>query len=178
MEIRDLTKEKDPQVFVPKLKNICADCGIAVVFVKPFSKVSAYGASCWLNPEKAFIQLSLRGKTADSLWFTIFHELGHILNHSKKELFIEIDDKCSSKSLEEQEADEFASETLIPKLRFNQWVKENSHKLSANNLSEFARELNVAAGILVGKLQYMGYVKYSEFSDLKFKYDWREANYA
>ena len=176
-KIRDLTKEKDPLIFVPKLKNICADCGIAVVFVKPFPKVSAYGASCWLTPEKALIQLSLRGKTADSLWFTIFHELGHILNHSKKELFIEIDDKCSSKSLEEQEADEFASETLIPKLRFNQWIKKNSNKLSADNLSEFARELNIAVGILVGKLQYMGYVKYSEFSDLKFKYDWHEANY-
>lgn len=76
-KIRELTKEKNPQSFLPKLQNICADCGVAVVFIKPFSKVPVYGASCWLNSEKPLIKLSLRGKNADSMWFTVFHELGH-----------------------------------------------------------------------------------------------------
>lgn len=173
-KIRELTKEKNPQSFLPKLQNICADCGVAVVFVKPFPKVPVYGASCWLNSEKALIQLSVRGKNADSMWFTIFHELGHILKHSKKELFVEIEDKCSHKPPEEQEADEFASETLIPKSHLNQWLKHNSNNLKRENLSKFSQELDIDVGILVGRLQHMKHLKYSEFNNLKSKYDWDE----
>ena len=172
-KIRELTIEENPQLFNAKLTNICAECGIAIVFVKPFSKVPVYGASCWLNPDKALVQLSLRGKTADILWFTIFHEIGHIIKHSKKEIFIEIDDKSVNKSPEEQEADEYAAETLIPSSRLNEWLKKNK-KLSTVIISDFARELNVAPGILVGRLQYMKHIRYSNFNGLKLRYDWCE----
>lgn len=170
-EIRRLSTEKHPQVFIPKLMDICASCGIAVVFVKPFPKVPVYGASCWLNPEKALVELSLRGKTADILWFTIFHEIGHIIKHSKKEFFIELDDKSKNKSPEELEADEYAAETLIPSLRLNEWLSKNK-KLNATIITDFAKDLNIAPGILVGRLQYMKCVRYSDFNQLKFRYDW------
>lgn len=170
-KIRALTIERDPNVFIPKLKNICSDCGIAIVFVKPFPKVPVYGASCWLNPEKALVQLSLRGKTADTLWFTIFHEIGHIVRHSKKEIFIEIDDKSVKKSQEELEADEYAAETLISSSRLNRWLNENN-QLSTALISNFAKKLNVAPGILVGRLQHMKRVRYSDYNGLKFRYDW------
>jgi HTH-type transcriptional regulator / antitoxin HigA len=158
-------------VFIPKLSNICADCGIAVVFVKPFAKVPVYGASCWLHPEKALVQLSLRGKTADILWFTIFHEIGHIIKHSKKEFFIEIDDKSINKSPEELEADDYAAETLIPSAQLKEWLKKND-KLNAATISDFAKEQNIAPGILVGRLQHMNRIKYSDFNGLKFRYNW------
>jgi Zn-dependent peptidase ImmA (M78 family) len=141
--------------------------------VKPFPKVPVYGASFWLNPEKALVQLSLRGKTADILWFTIFHEIGHIIKHSKKEFFVEIDDKSIEKSEEELEADEYAAETLISSSRLNEWIK-NTPKISTTVISDFANELNVAPGILVGRLQHMRLIKYSDFNNLKFIYDWCE----
>lgn len=175
-KIRELTKEKNPQIFIPKLTNICADCGIAVVFVKPFPKVPVYGASCWLNSEKALIQLSLRGKTADILWFTIFHEIGHIDKHSKKEFFIEIDKKSVNKPPEELEADKYAAETLVPSSRLNEWLKKKGSKLNAAVITDFAKELEVASGILVGRLQHMNQIRYSDFNGLKFRYDWREKN--
>lgn len=171
-KMRQLTLEEDPNVFIPKLQNICADCGIAIVFVRPFPKVPVYGASCWLNPDKALVQLSLRGKTADILWFTIFHEIGHIIKHSKKELFIEIDDKLESKSLEEIEADEYASETLIPSSYLNKWLDEN-RQISTNAISAFSKMLNIAPGIIVGRLQYLTRVKYSAYNKLKIRYDWQ-----
>lgn len=169
--IRELTLEKDPQVFIPKLQAVCSECGIAIVFVEPFPKVGVYGASCWPSPEKALIQLSGRGKTADILWFTIFHEIGHIIKHSKKEIFIEIDDKSLEKSQEEQEADEYAAETLIPSSRLNEWLK-NNNQLNAAVISHFAKVLNIAPGIVVGRLQHMKYVKFSEYNQLKIRYDW------
>ncbi|CZG59367.1 TPA: helix-turn-helix domain-containing protein [Legionella pneumophila] len=172
-QIKSLTLEKDPSVFIPKLQNICAACGIAIVFIQPFPKVPAYGASCWLSPNKASIQLSLRGKTADILWFTIFHELGHIIKHSKKELFIEIDDKCKSKSPEEIEADEYANETLIPQSCLQKWLSKNE-SLTTNAIIEFSKELNIAPGIIVGRLQYLGKIKYSEHTQLKIRYEWQD----
>ena len=170
-KIRELTLEHDPQIFIPKLTKICAECGIAIVFVEPFPKVPVYGASCWLNPEKALIQLSGRGKTADTLWFTIFHEIGHIIKHSKKEIFIEIDDKSVKKSQEESEADEYATETLIASSRLNEWLKKNS-QLNTELISDFAKELNIAPGILVVRLQHMKRVRYSDYNGFKFRYDW------
>jgi HTH-type transcriptional regulator / antitoxin HigA len=176
--IRELTLKEDPQIFIPKLVDICAGYGIAIVFVEPFPKVAVYGASCWINPEKALIQLSGRGKTTDILWFTIFHEIGHIIKHSKKEIFIEIDDKSMKKSQEELEADEYAAETLISSSRLNEWLKKNN-QLNAAVISNFATELNIAPGILVGRLQYMRRVKYSDYNGLKFRYDWcaKESNH-
>lgn len=169
-KIRALTTERDPAICIPELRKICAECGVAVVLVKPFPKVPVYGASCWLNPEKALIQLSVRGKTADNLWFTIFHELGHILYHSKKELFVEIKGKRSEQSREEHEADSFSAETLIPKRQLDQWLSE-SHEINPKTVIEFSSEIGVAPGILVGRLQHDRKIPFSSLNDLKFWYE-------
>lgn len=171
--IRELTLEKDPNVFIPKLTSICADCGIAVVFVKPFLNVPAYGASCWLTPNKALVQLSVRSKTSDSLWFTFFHEIGHILKHSKKEIFVEIDNKSEERSKEESEADEYAAEMLIPSVRLNAWLRSNG-KLTKDGIFAFAEELGIAPGILVGRLQHIQKIRYSELNSLKYRYKWND----
>ncbi|MBL8419274.1 MAG: hypothetical protein JNK92_01440, partial [Dechloromonas sp.] len=52
-------------------------------------KTEVSGATRWLSPDKALIQLSLRYKSDDQLWFSFFHEVGHLLLHGKKEVFIE-----------------------------------------------------------------------------------------
>lgn len=170
-KIRQLTLEQEPDIFIPQLQKICSTCGVAVVFVQPFLNVPVYGASYWLSPDKALIQLSLRGKTADILWFTIFHELGHIIKHSKKEFFIEIDDKSESKSPDEIEADQYASEMLVPLAFLNRWLNE-SNKLNKESVFTFSKKLGIAPGILVGRLQYMKRIPYSAFNDLKIRYNW------
>ena len=81
-KVRGLTVEP-PEVFVPAMQKLCADAGVAVVFVPSIPKTGVSGATRWLNKDKAIIQLSLRYKTDDHLWFTFFHEAGHILLHGK-----------------------------------------------------------------------------------------------
>ncbi len=85
-QIRGLTRET-PEVFVPELKNLCASAGVAVVFVPELPKTGVYGATKWLA-HMAVIQLSLRYKSNDHLWFAFLHEAGHILKHGRKEIFI------------------------------------------------------------------------------------------
>lgn len=171
-KIRALTKERDPNVFIPKLTELCAECGVAVVFVQPFVGVPVYGSSSWLNSDKALIQLSIRGKTADILWFTIFHELGHILKHSKKEMFVEIDDRSAEKTPEENEADEFAAETLIPRSRLTAWLQA-SITANTTNIQKLADDLGIAPGIIVGRLQHIKKLRFdSTLNSLKFRYQW------
>jgi hypothetical protein len=61
--------------------------------------------------------------------------------------------------------------TLISTSILNNWLK-NTSKLNTKLICDFAQEINVAPGILVGRLQYLKYIKYSEFNTVKFKYDW------
>lgn len=172
-EIRDLTNISDPNISLIKLQEICAACGVAVVFIKPLPKVPIFGVSSWLSPDKALVQLSLRLKTADILWFSIFHEIGHILKHGKKDYFVDLDSKLTEKDEKELEADKFAEETLIPSAELNSWLSKNK-EITVNSILSFSNLLGIMPGILVGRLQHKGIIAYSDFNKLKFKYDFAE----
>jgi len=149
-KIRRLSCE-DPKVFEPKMKKLCANSGVALVFVGELQGIHLSGATRWLQSDRAMIELSLRYKTDDHLWFTFFHEAGHVRLHGKKEVFI--DEIIQSVfSDEEQEADQFASNRLIPKKAYNEFIKNDDYNHS--NICEFAEALGIAPGIVVGRLQH------------------------
>jgi HTH-type transcriptional regulator / antitoxin HigA len=77
-----------PSDFATRLQEICASCGVAVVYTRNLPKASISGATRWQN-NKPIIQLSGRYKTNDHFWFTFYHEAGHILLHGKKDFFLE-----------------------------------------------------------------------------------------
>ncbi|MFA5033112.1 MAG: HigA family addiction module antitoxin [bacterium] len=146
--LKSLTKEK-PEVFQSKLIDICSSSGIAVAFVPPLKKTYVNGATRWINPDKAIIQLSLRGNRDDIFWFTFFHEIAHLVKHSKKEQFIEFEDQKSTED-KEKEADEFACETLIPEKKYLSFISKKD--TSDNAIMNFANELNISASIVAGRL--------------------------
>jgi HTH-type transcriptional regulator / antitoxin HigA len=160
-EIRGLTDSASDE-FLPRLVDLCADSGVAVAFVPEIKGTRCWGAARWLTPHKALIQLSLRYKSDDHLWFSFFHEAAHLLLHSKKETFITTD-RFSDHA--EQEADRFAENFLIP--------REFTSRLRALSLSEvrrFAHELGIAPGIVVGRLQKEGILEWSQGNSLKRRF--------
>jgi len=170
-KIRSLTLES-PEAFVAKLIELCSKVGVAVVFVPetPGSRVS--GATRWLSPTKVVIQLSLRYKTNDHLWFTFFHEAAHILLHSKKKTYLEFKDKRDEI---EEEADGLASEMLIPTTFYKQFIKAGDYTESA--IINFSKQIGIAAGIIVGRLQHDGHIPYATLlNNLKIKYEWVRKN--
>jgi len=166
-EIRKLTIEA-PEVFVPKMQELCANAGVAVVFVPALPKTGVSGATRWLNSNKAIIQLSLRYKTDDHLWFTFFHEAGHILLHGKKELFLEGSNGLNAEK--EDEANKFAQEELIPRGEFSRFCQIKP--LSKVLIIEFAKRMGVAPGIVVGQLQHAGFLPAMHCNDLKQSFRW------
>lgn len=169
-QIRSLTLDP-PEIFQPQVMRLCAEVGVFVVFVPQLPKSRLSGATRWLSPDKALIQLSLRYKTDDQLWFTFFHEAGHILLHDKQEIFLEDDDQSDE---QEREANEFAANTLIPPAAlggFLENVSAGGH-ISKESIREFASELGIAPGIVVGRLQHDRYLPFTHCNDLKQGFEW------
>ncbi len=164
-EIRGLTRET-PQGFRPRLVELCASAGVAVVFVPELPKSGVYGATRWLG-EKAVIQLSLRYKSNDHLWFTFFHEAGHIIKHGRKEVFVEGNGLDGEK---EEEANAFARDRLIPPAALRRFLAKWNR--SNAQIEAFARRIGIAPGIVVGRLQHDGALHKSHGNGLKVFYRW------
>src|SRR5438132_9208793 len=74
-EIRALTM-LGPETFQPRLTTLLADSGVAVVVIPDLPRTGAQGATRWLGPDKALVQMSIRYSWDDIFWFSLFHELG------------------------------------------------------------------------------------------------------
>jgi len=164
-ELRELTLLEDPDDFLPELTKLCANCGIAVVFVPTPGQCPMSGATKWLSANKALLLLSLRHKTNNHLWFAFFHEIAHILKH-KRQLFLEGKNNFIADTDLETEADNFAADILIPK-------KYDLHALNyKKDIVDFSEKIGIAPGIVVGRMQHKGIIPWSRFNDLKVKYQW------
>lgn len=148
-QIRGLTRQNPAKAW-PEVVELCASAGVALVLVPELSKTHVYGFTRWLTPNKALIQLSLRYKTDDMLWFTFFHEAAHILLHGKKDVFIEFRGKTNEK---EKEADTWAADFLIPKSDWKAFL-ESVPQPSKDDVQHLAQEQKIAEGIVLGRLQH------------------------
>jgi HTH-type transcriptional regulator/antitoxin HigA len=153
---------EDPQVWQPLITSALADAGVAFVIVDTFQGARAHGASRWLSPHKALIQLSLRYHWEDVFWFSFFHEAAHVLLHRKKGIFVDGLELTKSPALEddrrlEDEANRFAARFLIPAE-----YEARLRSLRPSEISAFADELGITPAIVVGRLQHEGLIHFSE----------------
>jgi addiction module HigA family antidote len=167
-DIRGLTME-EPKVFQPRLAAICASAGVAVIFTPELPKTGVHGATRWFG-NKAIIQLSLRYKSNDHLWFTFFHEAGHIIRHGRKEIFIEDNGLDGEK---ETEADVFARDRLIPPADYRRFIASWDGR-SLVPIIDFAEKIKIAPGIVVGRLQHDKHLPNSHGNKLKVYFRWSD----
>lgn len=170
-EVRALTRDPVSQAVNPLVER-CASAGVAVVFVPALEKTRVSGATRWLKADKALIQLSLRYKSDDHLWFSFFHEAGHIILHGKRDVFLEEFDGDGPAD-KEREADAFARDALIPPKQYDRFVDEHRDSFySKDAIRVFADRIGIAPGIVVGRLQHDRHLEYSHCNDLKRTLEW------
>lgn len=168
-DFRALTRKPIHEA-VEELKETSALSGVAVVLVPSVPGVRANGATRWLSPTKALMQLCLRGKRADKFWFTVFHEAGHILLHGKKMVFIE--EKGLSDD-HEQEADLFAKNLLIPPNAYTHFL--TGGRITQPRIVHFADQLGISPDMVLGRLQKDGKVPHNHFTKMLHKrIDWAQ----
>lgn len=164
-KIRSLTllPSKD---YLPKIERLCADVGVAFVVQGKIGKIALSGISRWLSPRKALIQQTLRHKRNDHFWFTFFHEAAHLLHHSRKSVFIDFDNSRDStgNDEEEREANNWAANFLIPQKAMERFVLQSV--FTEDSVKEFADELGIAPGIVVGQLQNRRAIGYDKLVHL------------
>ncbi len=166
---RELTREVSITDATARLRDDCAESGVALVFVPELPKTHVSGATCWLSPSTALIQLSLRYKRNDFFWFAFFHEAGHILLHGKRLAFIDVEPGKDSGDFEDA-ANRFAARTLIPPQEYGRFVRRGN--VSAESVVAFAEEVGIAPGIVVGRLQHDRLVPFNRLNHLKRKLCW------
>ena len=175
-ELRGLTRER-PDVYQDAMIAACLRSGVALAWAREPPGLEVAGLSRWLSPRKALIQLSLLHRTAADLWFTFFHEAGHVVLHSRKQLFVEglVEDGKPSRDdvLEEVEADHFAANLLIPANQIEE-LREVCEKgrLTAKKVAAFARAQGVETGIVVQRLKRLGWNVPEDLAEPKMRLGW------
>ena len=165
-EARWLTNESPP-AFAPRLTELFAAAGVAFVVVRELPKTGANGVTRWLTDHKALIQLNLRYRWRDIFWFTLFHEVAHLLHHRSERIIIYGIDK--NRQLED-EANQWAADFLIPAAAWAQFRGSGPPKRAS--IVAFGQELGISPGIVVGRLQRERVLKYTDLTDLKGRFGW------
>lgn len=157
--IRKMTRE-NPEMFCVTLVETLANCGIATVFLPHIGGSFLHGATFY-DGSKIVMGLTVRGKDADRFWFSLFHEIAHII-------YGHIGQPNGTSDIDESAADEFAKETLIASKEFEPFIAKKD--FSKSSIIQFADALEIDTGIVVGRLQKEGYIEYSWYNELKTKY--------
>jgi HTH-type transcriptional regulator/antitoxin HigA len=116
--------------------------------------------------------MTIRGGGSDIFWFSLFHELGHILLHTQREVFLEDGYSDPVFQKQEDEADGFARDFLINKEDYGYFVEEGNFSKQAVLL--FAKEQGIKPSIVVGRLMHEEFVKFNDYrlNSLRDKYKW------
>jgi addiction module HigA family antidote len=170
-ELRTLT-QRPPEEFEPRLRQLLAEAGVALALVPHLPRTGAHGATRWFGPDRALVQMSLRYRWDDIFWFSLFHELGHVLLHGRGAVFIERQEGNPADKAE-RDADRFASDHLIPPSAYETFRRQADHHTKAA-VVKFAREQGIAPSIVVGRLQHDGHLPHSHLNDLRSRFEWVE----
>ena len=165
--IRRLTWYKNPSLFLPKLKKILSECGVKFAIVRAPKGCTASGAVRLLENRVPHLQFSFRYLSDDQFWFSLFHEIGHLLFHFERMPILENGDVDESAT--ESEANEFAARVVVP-----HQYREELYSLGESRfpIIAFARKVGVAPGLIVGQLQHEGLLGYNQMQHLKRRYQW------
>jgi HTH-type transcriptional regulator / antitoxin HigA len=137
----------------PRLaRQALEDKGIAVILEPRLNHTHLDGAALMTAAGRPVIGLTLRHDRLDNFWFTLFHELGHVLMHLSPEHPVMVDCDIDERKTEEveREADRFALDTLIPPRAWEQQVR---HLQSAEGICAAARQLCIDPAVIAGRLR-------------------------
>ncbi len=163
--IRRLTFEGVDTIY-SRLKEYFAECGINFAIVKHFTGAPVQGVITKNDDGTLNLIMTLRRKFADVFWFTLFHEIGHIINRDIEDRLIDYED---TKNEIEDLADEFASNTLIASEMYNLFVEAGDFSLE--RIYQFCSEQCIPPYILIGRLQRDRHLEYHRYVEEKIKYE-------
>lgn len=168
-ELRNMTIQK-PEEFLPRMRGIFAECGVAFVLLPHLKNSGINGAVKWVSEDRVVLAMNNRGLDADKFWFSLFHEIKHVLQQKIKMVFISssIEEMMNINNKLEQDADNFATNYLIPSSELRRFAPTKF--TSDDEIIAFAKSIGIHPGIVAGRLQHEGIIPPNRCSKLKEKY--------
>lgn len=158
-----LTLTRNHEEFYPLIRDAFRKAGVIFVILPNLSGSKINGATKKLG-NNVMLMVNDRRLNADSFWFTLFHEIGHIMNGDYGISF----EKESGE--QEEAADQYAENALIPLESYQEFVRRNRFDLQS--ISVFAEQIDRDPGIVLGRLQNDGKVPFDDWTlkPLRHKY--------
>ncbi len=157
-----LTQTKNHENFLSAVTAAFREAGVVLV-VLPNLKNSGINGATKKVDGKMMLMVNDRRHFADTFWFTLFHEIGHILNG---DLGITFNDEA------EDEADLYAQRALIPQDKYEAFIRHRTC-FGEDAILRFSESIDQDPGIVLGRLMKDKKVSYTEsrLSDrLRHKY--------
>jgi HTH-type transcriptional regulator / antitoxin HigA len=152
---------------VAQLPQLLKQLGIYFVIVPHLPKTYLDGATFWFG-KNPVVALTLRYDRIDALWFTLMHELGHILAGHQGSYLDDMDNLAVTE--EESVANQLAADWLIAPDELQAFLKQSQAVVASRKAIErFAAEQERHPGIVLGRLHRMGVVPYQNLRGLLVK---------
>ena len=154
-QLRDRAAVSDEHM-ISDLANMLLDVGIVYQFIEAPAKFPLYGITRWVKGSTPLIQQTGRLKEDGAIIWTLFHEIGHLLNDQSKETVFEFTSTNGIKECEKV-ANQFAKDTLFGKGGLGNfhglyWDKEIEKK---------AKDLNICPGLAIYEMHKHRMLSYS-----------------
>jgi len=141
----------NPEV-VRKLPSILAEFGIILVYVYALPGMSADGAVFHLSTGHPVIAMSLRYPRLDYFWFTLLHELAHLVLHNeqlKEPVFFNVE--AEEKDRTEKAANRLAKDSIVDR---ESWRNcEPKYDPTDGAVHAYAAEQGVHSSLIAGLLR-------------------------
>ncbi|HCA22335.1 MAG TPA: addiction module antidote protein, HigA family [Lachnospiraceae bacterium] len=158
-----LTLTDDKTSLFPKMKDSFLDAGI-ILEIQPDIPGSRTNGATKKIGNNIMLMVNDRRLNADIFWFTLLHEVGHIM---KGDFGISFEDESGE---EEAAADKYADERLIPKDQYTMFIECEKYDLVS--IRNFANIIDRDPGIVLGRLQRDNKVRSDDaaMKSLRYKY--------
>jgi addiction module HigA family antidote len=148
-----LTLTREHTTFLRLIKMKFYEAGVHLIILPNITGSKINGATKKIG-NHIMLFVNDRNSFSDSFWFTLFHEIGHILNG---DYGVSLDDDCGEI---ENKANTFAEDVLINPNEYNLFIKKGI--FTVKSIADFANKINRDPGIIVGRLKKDNYIKYSD----------------
>lgn len=143
------------------IKNELEKAGVIFIFTPKISKAPASGYS-YKYKDNPVILITYRNKQIDTFWFSLFHEIYHVLHEDfNREEDVNM----------ETNANKYAKDIIIPLQEWTLFWAGNSRNITREKIVTLASRLRVPKANIIGRLQKEKFIKPYEFLDLKEKMD-------
>ena len=158
-----LSLTKNHKDFYPLIRKAFLEAGVIFVIMPNLSGSKINGATKKIG-DNVMLMVNDRRLYSDTFWFTLFHEIGHIING---DYGISFEKEVGQK---EEEADKFAEDSLIPPDDYAEFIQNREFNIFS--IKAFADRINRDPGIVLGRLQNDGLVDYKDWrlKSLKHQY--------